>query len=56
MLVGTSSGDTYTEAEYAAWLREAGFCEITRRDLPGPASLMIGRKPAHGRAVRDATS
>jgi predicted O-methyltransferase YrrM len=44
MLVGTASGDCYTEAEYAAWMREAGFSEVTRRDLPGPASLVIGRK------------
>ncbi len=56
MLVGTSSGDCYTEAEYAAWLREAGFGEVARRDLPGPASLMIGRRLANGGAGRDATS
>jgi SAM-dependent methyltransferase len=45
MLVGTLSGDCYTESEYAAWLREAGFGEVVRRNLPGPASLMIGTKP-----------
>lgn len=44
MLVGTPAGDCYTEAEYAAWMREAGFAEVTRRDLPGPVSLVIGTK------------
>ncbi len=44
MLVGTAGGNTYTEAEYALWLREAGFPEIRRVNLPGPASLMIGKR------------
>ena len=44
MLVGTPSGDCYTEGEYAAWMREAGFGGIVRRDLPGPASLIVGTK------------
>ena len=26
------------------WLREAGFPEIRHVNLPGPASLMIGRR------------
>ena len=46
MLVGTDGGDCYTEGEYATWVREAGLGEVVRRDLPGPASLVIGRKPA----------
>jgi hypothetical protein len=45
MLVGTVAGDCYTEGEYASWLREAGFGEVVRRDLPGPASLVLGTKP-----------
>jgi len=44
MLVGTASGDCYTEAEYASWMREAGFASVSRRDVPGPASLMFGTK------------
>ncbi len=44
MLVGTPSGDCYTEGEYAAWMREAGFGGVVRRDLPGPASLIVGTK------------
>jgi SAM-dependent methyltransferase len=46
MLVGTDGGDCYTVGEYTAWLREAGFAEVVRRDLPGPASLVIGTRPA----------
>jgi SAM-dependent methyltransferase len=44
MLVGTAFGDCYTESEYTAWMREAGFSSAERRDLPGPASLVIGTK------------
>jgi predicted O-methyltransferase YrrM len=44
MLVGTPSGDCYSEREYADWMREAGFAAVTRRDMPGPASLVIGTK------------
>ena len=40
MLVGTRDGNTYSEIEYAAWLREAAFQNITRLRLPGPAHLM----------------
>ncbi|HEY3414883.1 MAG TPA: methyltransferase [Armatimonadota bacterium] len=46
MLVGTESGDTYTESETAQWLSGAGFDAIRRTDLAGGAtSLMIGSKP-----------
>jgi cyclopropane fatty-acyl-phospholipid synthase-like methyltransferase len=45
MLVGTSNGDTYTEEEYASWLRDTGFVDIRRVNLPGPASLMIAARP-----------
>ncbi len=44
MLVGTRAGSAYSEVEYTAWLREAGFGEIERVRLPGPTGLMIGRK------------
>ena len=46
MLVGTRHGNTYTEEEYTAWMREAGFGSIRRVSLPGPAHLMIGARPA----------
>lgn len=44
MLVGTRDGSTYSENEYAAWLREAGFQNITRHRLPGPAHLMLATR------------
>jgi cyclopropane fatty-acyl-phospholipid synthase-like methyltransferase len=44
MLVGTPAGSTYSEEEYTAWLREAGFQEIRHTLLPGPSSLMVGMR------------
>ncbi len=44
MLVGTQAGSSYSEPEYAAWLKEAGFAETKRVRMPGPTSLMIGTK------------
>ncbi len=41
MLVGTRAGNTYSEAEYAGWLAQAGFKEIRRVRIPGPACLML---------------
>jgi 3-hydroxy-5-methyl-1-naphthoate 3-O-methyltransferase len=45
MLVGTPSGRSYRESEYRAWLRAAGLTSVERVRLPGPAHLVIGRKP-----------
>jgi (2Fe-2S) ferredoxin/cyclopropane fatty-acyl-phospholipid synthase-like methyltransferase len=44
MLVGTQAGSTYTEAEYATWLLEAGFQEVRHVRLPGPSGLIVGRR------------
>ena len=44
MLVGTERGSSYSEEEYADWLREAGFGEVRRIRLPGPTGLMIARR------------
>jgi (2Fe-2S) ferredoxin/predicted O-methyltransferase YrrM len=44
MLVGTEHGASYSEPEYAAWMREAGFANVARVRLPGPSGLMIGAK------------
>ncbi len=41
MLVGTQSGASYSEPEYAAWLRQAGFKEVRRLRFLPPAELMI---------------
>jgi SAM-dependent methyltransferase len=46
MLVGTRAGASYSEPEYAAWMRDAGFGAIRRVRMPGPASLMMGARPA----------
>jgi 3-hydroxy-5-methyl-1-naphthoate 3-O-methyltransferase len=43
MLVGTERGASYSEAEYALWMKTAGFCDVTRIDLPGPSDLIVGR-------------
>jgi (2Fe-2S) ferredoxin/SAM-dependent methyltransferase len=45
MLVGTREGSTYTDDEYRSWLGRVGFADIQRVTLPGPTSLMIGRRP-----------
>lgn len=42
MLVGTRGGSSYSEPEFACWLRNAGFSDVRRVRLPGPAGLMIG--------------
>ena len=40
MLVGTPHGSTYTEAEYEAWLRGAGFSRVERIQPP-EMNLMV---------------
>jgi predicted O-methyltransferase YrrM len=42
MLVGTDAGATYSEAEYAGWMKAAGITEISRIKLPGPSDLIVG--------------
>ncbi len=44
MLVNTKAGASYSELEYDKWLRGAGFDEVRRVRMPGPASLMIATK------------
>ena len=44
MLVGTASGDTYTESEITSWMVEAGFKDVRRTDTDFGTSLLIGRK------------
>ena len=44
MLVGTEAGASYSEEEYAAWLREAGFADVRRLRLHGPTDLMLGTR------------
>jgi hypothetical protein len=41
MLVGARAGSSYSEPEYVNWLRDAGFSDVRRVRLPGPAGMMI---------------
>jgi SAM-dependent methyltransferase len=45
MLVGTCAGRTYSEDEYVAWLKKAGFRSVRRIHLPGPSGLVLGTRP-----------
>ena len=44
--VFTESGRTYSFHEIEGWLKEAGFCDLTRTDLKLPRSISVltGRK------------
>jgi hypothetical protein len=46
MLVNTAGGDTYTEEEYRAWMKDAGLVSIRREETSGGDAVMIGTKPA----------
>ncbi len=41
MLVGTDAGASYSEPEYAGWMRDAGFTAVQRINMPGPSGLMV---------------
>ena len=45
MLVGTPEGSTYTSQEYVSWLSQVGFVDARHLPLPGPTSLVLGRRP-----------
>jgi tRNA A58 N-methylase Trm61 len=42
MLVATEAGASYSELEYTRWMKDAGFTEVGRINLPGPSDLMVG--------------
>ena len=44
MLVNTSAGDTYTFAEYRAWLGEAGFASVEAIDIGSHSPMILGVK------------
>jgi (2Fe-2S) ferredoxin/SAM-dependent methyltransferase len=46
MLVGTPHGSSYSGAEYAAWLAQAGFANARMVPLPGPTDLMVAERAA----------
>jgi (2Fe-2S) ferredoxin/predicted O-methyltransferase YrrM len=45
MLVNTDAGASYSEPEYTHWMKAAGFTEVSRINLPGPSSLIVGLVP-----------
>lgn len=47
MLVNTQAGDTFTFGEMSAWLQEAGFVDVRKLHVPGPAPLILATKPNH---------
>lgn len=44
MLLGTESGNTYTESEIRLWLKLAGFEDIYRADSVRASAMIIGHK------------
>ena len=42
MLVNTEAGASYSEPEYNDWMKAAAFTEVSRINLPGPSSLIVG--------------
>ena len=50
MLVHTEAGDTFTFAEMADWLREAGFVNPRLLEAPAPSPLVLATRPS--KAVR----
>jgi SAM-dependent methyltransferase len=45
MLLHTEAGDTFTFAEMAGWLREAGFANPRLLDAPSPSPLLLATRP-----------
>jgi ubiquinone/menaquinone biosynthesis C-methylase UbiE len=45
MLVITGAGGTYTLAEYARWLEEAGFTKLETAEVGGPSPAIIAARP-----------
>ena len=44
MLVGTRSGDTFTEGEVKEWMKNAGLSDIKRIDTAFGATIITGKK------------
>jgi len=43
MLVATEAGASYSEVEYSRWMKDAGFTEVCRINMPGLSDLIVGR-------------
>ena len=46
MLVNTEGGRTYTWGEVESWLKETGFVDVKKKQISGPAGVIVGRKMA----------
>ncbi|MCC7175906.1 MAG: methyltransferase domain-containing protein [Bryobacterales bacterium] len=46
MLVGTAGGANYSQPEYTAWLKAAGFTAIRRLPTPEPAGVIVAARAA----------
>ena len=45
MLIHTAAGDTFTFAEMAGWLKEAGFVKPRLLEAPAPSPLVLATRP-----------
>lgn len=45
MLLNTTEGDTYTFAEYKAWLTDAGFVDVRAIDIGAHSPLVVATRP-----------
>lgn len=45
MLVHTHDGDVFTFPQLTEWLREAGFKDVRKREVPAPSPLVLATKP-----------
>jgi len=44
MLITTKEGDSYTKGEVSNWLEQAGYCDLSVLETPGPSNLLVGHK------------
>src|ERR1035441_1527489 len=51
MLVNTQGGASYSEDEYTQWLHEAGFSDVRRVPMAGPAGVLGGGRGGAGGAA-----
>jgi ubiquinone/menaquinone biosynthesis C-methylase UbiE len=45
MLVHTEAGNTFTFKQMSGWLKEIGFKQIRKVDVPGPSPIVVAVKP-----------
>ncbi|MBI5489856.1 MAG: methyltransferase domain-containing protein [Deltaproteobacteria bacterium] len=52
MLVNTARGGNYSADQYASWMAAAGLVDVRHDPLPGPTSIVVGRRLQHGETRR----